>query len=311
MKPLKYICLLILPALVVGCENSYQQEPNDPNTAEKVVVDRFSESAGTLHIRDSSNNLPDPGEAIDFDVPRFLAKGLGPNGEYVQYYDFDVQPLTTAPVYVFFREGEESPVDGQLNILDVIPGEEGYTDFWSMKKVMVPEDYVPNSISSYDEILESGYEILATTKVINCPVVPDGSTADLRYRASESDALHRGWYKRKLVYYFTFEEKEITVSLPEAGEPLMPISGIFVTFNINPDQEDGGPASGFVQEPGTSQTHNVLETIPEDEDYSPLWSVNVYDNQDFENVNDWESASNATLLASGVMLVNCPVVKVE
>ena len=29
-----------------------------------------------------------------------------PSGEIVQYYDFDVQPLATAPLYSLYREGE-------------------------------------------------------------------------------------------------------------------------------------------------------------------------------------------------------------
>ena len=91
----------------------------------------------------------------------------------------------------------------------------------------------------------------------------------------------------------------------------MPLSDILVTFNINPGQPGGGPASGFMTEPGTVQTHNVVETLPEDIDYSPFWDVDVYDNTDFEIVSDLISAQSALLLASGVALVNCPIVSVQ
>lgn len=56
------------------------------------------------------------------------------------------------------------------------------------------------------------------------------------------------------------------------------------------------------------QTHNVVETIPIDEDYSPLWIVNICDNADFNNVSDLTSAKSAIILAEAVMNVNCPVV---
>jgi sRNA-binding regulator protein Hfq len=84
-----------------------------------------------------------------------------------------------------------------------------------------------------------------------------------------------------------------------------------VTFNINPDMEGGGPGSGFVTDPVTGRTHNVAATLPEDDSYSPLWWVSVYDNADFDNVSDLASAQSANILASGVANVNCPVVMVE
>jgi hypothetical protein len=64
-------------------------------------------------------------------------------------------------------------------------------------------------------------------------------------------------------------------------------------------------------EPESDQTHNVLETLPDDEGYSPLWDVDVYDNADFDAVSDLESAQAANILATGVALVNCPVVSIE
>ncbi|MDX1579165.1 MAG: hypothetical protein R3266_11810, partial [Gemmatimonadota bacterium] len=91
----------------------------------------------------------------------------------------------------------------------------------------------------------------------------------------------------------------------------VPISPIFVTFNVNPDQDGGGPPSGFRTENGSSQTHNVLATLPGDAGYSPLWQVSVYDNAAFERVRNLRSLGVAKILASGVALVNCPVVLVE
>jgi len=73
----------------------------------------------------------------------------------------------------------------------------------------------------------------------------------------------------------------------------------------------GGPASGFRTEPGSSQTHNVVQTLPSDAGYSPLWSVSVYDNADFDRVDDLASVLRANILARGVALVNCPIVVVD
>jgi hypothetical protein len=178
--------------------------------------------------------------------------------------------------------------------------------------VTVPTDYVANTLTNVADVMASGYAIERTNLVVNCPVVPEGSTADLRYGGG-NPGLVRGWYDDHVVFYFDFSEKMLTVDLPAEGHPEAPVSPIYVTFNVNPDPADpaSGPASGFVMEAGSDQTHNVVATLPEDPGYSPLWTVNVYDDADFDAVGDLASATAANILATGVANVNCPIVDVE
>jgi hypothetical protein len=123
-------------------------------------------------------------------------------------------------------------------------------------------------------------------------------------RYSDADTgLVDGWYDNQVVSYFLFEEAPITAS---GGK--VPVSPIYVTFNKNPGEEGGGPPSGFRTESGSDQTHNVVATVPGDDGYSPLWLVNIYNNADFGEVSDLNSATSAELLASGAATVNCPVV---
>ncbi|HEC44671.1 MAG TPA: hypothetical protein ENI20_17790 [Bacteroides sp.] len=308
MKQCIYI-LLLLPLIFSSCEDKNEEPlPKDPNTAEAVTVDRFSDEAAVLMKRSANTSLPGANEPVNFDTEGFLTTSFGPEGQVVQYYNFDVQPTTPAPIYVLFKEGEDTPVGGQLNIIDVIPGDEGYNDFWQVYKVTVPADYQANVITSYSDVYDSGYGIEKTMTLVNCPVVSEGSTASKRL-GDESNAIQRGWYKDKIAYYFAFEEKALTVT--PAGT--VPLSPIYVTFNKNPDPMDptSGPPSGFVTEPESEQTHNVIETIPSDDDYSPLWVVYVYDNADFDNVSDLVSAKAATILIQAAMNVNCPTVYVE
>lgn len=302
---------LSLPLLASACGSDDGAPPavHDPETAEHVEVDRFSESAGTLQVRTAENGLPGPNQPIDFDREPFITRGLGPNGEPVRYYNFDVQPLAPAPIYVLFRAGETTPVAGQLNIVDVVPGVAGYSDFWQIMKVTVPADYMANSVASLAEIEDAGYDIEPTSDIVNCPVVPEGSTARLR-AGGESAGLHRGWYQGRIVHYFSFEEAPLEVA---GGQ--VPVAPIYVTFNVNPDPADpaSGPASGFVTEGDSEQTHNVLTALPGDPDYSPLWSVNVYDNQAFDSVTDLasvEDEAQVSVLATNVAIVNCPVVNI-
>ena len=298
MKEHKYLviilcCLFTFPA-------TFSQV--DPDTAQKASIDRFSMNAGHLFIRDNMNGLPGPNEPIDFDQGPFFTKGYGPNSELIAYYNFDVQSTTPAPIYVLFKEGESMPVQGQLNIIDVIPGDAGYNDFWEVNKVTVPADYAANTVTSYQAIMDSGYTVEKTTTVVNCPVVPEGSVARKRWNGSDF-GLTRGWYKNKVVYYFNFAEKQLM-----SENDTIHVEGIYVSFNINPNQPGGGPPSGFKTDPRTGRAHNIAESIPTDNDYSPLWWVNIYDNADFDKVHDLMSAQSANILATGAAIVNCPVV---
>jgi hypothetical protein len=271
----------------------------DPDSAPEAMIDRFSATAGHLQVRDASNGLPAAGAPVDFDREPFTTRGLGPRGEHVRYYNFDVQPTDPAPLYVLYREGESRPVEGQLDIVDAIPGQAGYNDFQQVMQVLVPSDYVANSVTSMDEVVAAGYAIESTQTLVNRPIVPAGSTASERWGGASSD-LVRGWYRGEVVYSFLFEQ--------ELSGPSVPAITIYVSFNLNPDQDGGGPASGFKTEAGSTQTHNVITALPGELGYSPLWSVDPYDNADFPGVRDLASIADASVLADGVALVNCPVV---
>lgn len=280
-------------------------QAHNPDTAEEVPIDRFSAAAGHLMVRTSTNGLPAANAPINFDVVPFITKGFGPSGQTVDYYNFDIQRTEPAPIYAFFKNGQSSSIPGQLNVIDVIPGDGGYNDFWQVYKVTVPDNYVTNSISSAQELAASGYKVERTNSLVNCPVVPKGSSAQKRFTA-ESNALIRCWYKDKVVYYFNFGEKNLTATA--AG--LVPLSPIYVSFNINPGQPNGGPDSGFKTEPGTEKTHNVVATLPADAGYSPLWTVIVYDNNNFNAVNNLTTAANSTILMPNAGNVNCPLVSI-
>jgi len=300
-----FLSVLILFAACKKDDSKPGAQTKDPNTAEMASVDRFSSTAGHLQVRTSANGLPAADMPVDFDKAPFITKGLTPDGKSVDYYNFDMQSTKPAPIWVLFREGQSTSVEGN-NIIDVIPGDTGYNDFWQVYKVTVPADYVANTITSYQEILSGHYTITKTNDLVNCPVVPKGSTASKRF-TTESTGLTQGWYKSKVVYYFNFSERPLSVS--STGS--VPLSLIYVSFNINPNLPNGGPASGFKTETGASQTHNVVATIPADAGYSPLWVVRVYDNSAFNNIMDLESAASAPVLVPDAGAVNCPVVNIQ
>ena len=277
----------------------------DPLTAPKVAVDRFTPTAGKLFVRTAGSTLPGPNQPIDMDTGPFITLGLGPNGERIKYYNFDVQPAGPAPIFVLMRQGETEPVRDQLNIVDVIPGDAGYNDFWQVMKVTVPAGYVANTVTSVAEIRARGYKVEPTTTIVNCPIVPEGSVARLRFRGGATEITH-GWYRGQVVTYFNFDEAPIT----STTQGTVPVASIFVSFTINPDQPTGGPASGFKTEAGSDQTHNVAAVLPGQAGYTPLWSVRPWNNTAFDAVHDLASA----LAAPGydpAGNVNCPIVSVQ
>ena len=91
----------------------------------------------------------------------------------------------------------------------------------------------------------------------------------------------------------------------------VPLSPIYVSFNINPGQPNGGLASDFRIEPNTLQTHNVPATLPGDTGYSPLWLSVAYDDADWPAVHNLDTALKAKVIPTRVLTVNCPIVFIE
>lgn len=290
-------------ALAAGCADDAPAGPHDPDTAPRVAVDRFSDAAGTIFRRSLDPTLPGPDQPIELDTARFMTLGLGPDGSPVRYYHLDVRPRALVPVYRLRRAGDTAPVAGQLSIFDYVPGDHGYNDLWRVLDVEVPADYVANTAVDSATLVREGYPITPTTEIVNCPMVPAGSTARRR-AGSESAELRRGWYRGQVVPYFTFEEAPVAAGV--GGAPTAPI---YVAFRVDPGQPGGGPPSGFRTEPGSDQTHNVLGALPGQPGYSPLWSVQIYPTASFDDVHDLTSARAVPPLASDVALVNCLVVE--
>ena len=304
-----FLVPLMLGLIIVSCDrNDSESTPvsKNINTAEKVSIDRFSTTAGHLQVRTATNGLPQPNAPINLDQEPFITKGLTRTGTSVNYYNFDIQPTTPVAIYVFYKKDETTRVSGQNNVLPSIPGDSNYSDFWLVKKVIVPDNYVSNSLTSEAEILASKYKIVTTNDIVNCPVVPFGSTAARSNVAGKASELTFGWYKGKAVAYFNFPEPD---GLKTTAEGLVPISRIYVMFNIdpNPSNPASGPASGFLHEAGSAQTHNVLGT-PEGAILTPLWDVRVISNVNFDSVTNLATALSFPSVKANAN-VNCPVVR--
>ena len=103
----------------------------------------------------------------------------------------------------------------------------------------VPKDYVANTITGVGALQDAGYTMEKTDTLRNMPIVPDKSQARTRLKG-ENAGLQRAWYGGQVAKFFLFDEAPLAAA---GGQ--VPLSPIYVTFNINPGAPSGGPASGF------------------------------------------------------------------
>lgn len=274
--------LLATTLLLWGCASptstggiSPSNISQDPNAAEVFEVDRFTDQAGTFFRRSENPNLPGTGEPINLDEPPFLFSVLKPDGNRTLAYSLDVRSPSPANLYVFFKS-DGSPLTEQLYVFDALPGEPGYSDFCAIQRVVVPDHYVPNSITSRADLearLADGLRIEPTGKILNMPVVPVGSSASRSAHGGPA-LLLRGWCRNKVLHYFAFDELQAT------PQGLAPTATMYAFFS----EPDLPRRAGFRTIDEEGDTRNVLGVAPGDPAFSPLWALMRLTREDFINV---------------------------
>ena len=234
-------------------------------------------------------------EMMDNEMLKSLVSGWY-RGEEVEYYDFGMNtPLTdsdniaTAPIWVLVHElmdGEDPQfVEGQHNIVDVVPGDAGYSDLWQVVLVEVPDDYEPDSIRNAADISEMAYPLTETEMYVNCPIVPEGT------ELAGGEPLVQGWYQDQEVYY------------PDFG--LNPPVAIPIWAFITGMDAGGNPL--FVE-----GQHNIIDAVPGDDGYSAFWRVNLVTVPDDYEPDSITDAAEINAMGYEVtetdLVVNCPVV---
>lgn len=288
-------------------------KPEPPFPAAKVVddapvaaIDRFAPGVATLFNREApvfnpsvvADILPDANAPIDMDT-HFLVYALGPKGEKVTYYALDISSPTAARAFTVHGEDGE-PIAGQLPILETIPGDAGYNDFVHVQEVHVGNQYVANSLTSVAEIEDMtarGVAVLVDKgRVANWPAVPAGTIAERKFDGEPVSGF-RAWKNGEVVHFLNFDRQLVL-----GADGSAPASNVSVIF------ADGmSPAEGFATEADGVQTHNVLQTLPGDDEYSSLWAHQVGRLDGFDTVRDWPTA-NANFQAKLDIAVNCPIV---
>ncbi len=283
-------------AILIGCSDDEEamDAAMDDSMADATATMDAMATATTAAMDDDS--MAEAMDAALGDARHYELVSGWYRDEPVVYYDFGMQsPLMNAagvgvaPIWAFITgmdaDGNPQFVEGQHNIIDVVPGHPGYSDLWQVNLVTVPEDYVADSITSKMDLDGMAYPTIQPGLFVNCPVVPAGSTLE------NGEELTQGWNNGERVYYPDFG------SNPAAGIPIW----AFITGM----DTDGNPQ--FVK-----GQHNVIDAIPSDAGYSAFWIVNLVVVDAAYEANTIKSA--ADVVASGFevltpgLMVNCPVV---
>jgi hypothetical protein len=216
-------------------------------------------------------------------VTHYLAKQKLTAGYYrgrtVKYLDFGPIKLAAGnklvPIWVV-----TNGTSGQRNVIDVVPGQTGYSPLWRV--TMVTFKGTPRLLRSAAAVRAARrageVTLRKTATVVNCPVVGFGQKQTL------------GFAKGKLIAYLDLGPVKLA-----NGNHVAPI----VTFTN-----------------GAAEQHNVVDTVPGDSDYTPLWRVRKATWSDGASPRllkslaaiDAAKAAGQLTIEQTSIVVNCPVV---
>jgi len=152
-------------------------------------------------------------------------------GQPVIYWDFGPASPTPIPLYLLVRasdtpefetpRGDFSPT-GHMPIFDSIPGDKGYSPWWTVVLLPVTEEYDGELLTSFAAVEEALRKGLVSAPItiaaaINCPVVLPEALLELPDRTLS--APKTAYYKGTVVHYFDFDTVGIN---PNSGQVAAP-----------------------------------------------------------------------------------------
>jgi hypothetical protein len=203
------------------------------------------------------------------------------------YKDRSLRYLDLGPVKLA-RGNKVAPIwaftngpDGQRNVIDVAPGDRGYTPLWRVVMVTWSEDATPRILRSAADVRRAArmgeVTLDQTQTVVNCPVLGFGQKRTL------------GFARGQAVAYL-----DLGVVKLRRGNKVAPI---------------------WAFTNGAGGQRNVIDVVPGQRGYTPLWRVNMVTWDDGASPRVLQSAREIRRAAAAgevtirrtPMVVNCPV----
>lgn len=177
-------------------------------------------------------------EVVRFGEASTIVEGFF-DGQVVEYFDFGPIELAEgnalAPIWVVTNGTAE-----QMNIIDTVPGDEDYSPLWQVIEVSFADGVEPRTLRSRTEVEEAEaageVTLVETETVVNCPVLG----------FDQPEVL--GFAKGDVVAYYDLGPVELS------GEENA-VAPIWAVTN------------------GVAEQQNIIDTVPGDDDYTPLWGV--------------------------------------
>ena len=196
------------------------------------------------------------------------------DGEEVRYWNVDGDNATfIAPLYHIIG------TDGQQigrTIIDVIPGDTGYTPWWRIVEVYVTDRYDGERIwsrAAIDAGIRAGIlqEPLPTQRVVNCPVILREAKIPVSLDSADDVTPEWVWYRDKRVDWVVFSDfVDVDLDVRE-----MPIYPVYVLQRI----DEAAPIYEFVTgvdvngDQRLDDSNNIFASGLDGPRYSPLWYV--------------------------------------
>lgn len=245
----------------------------DPQVSDDVVLNRLVLPAGTAVP--SAHDNPEIAQQIadndGVDGVEPLLNGFA-NGTAIRYWDFGDSPTYGAPLFALANRnaaGELELVTTHPPIVDAIPGDSGYSPYWTVFILEVTDLYNGELITSFGAVEEAqslGLVLAPTqpTFAINCPAVADDVALDVGGGEDPFAPPLRFYWQGKTVLYYDFGPMPIPDGNEQVADVLIlsregkePISEPLRQIDITNDGD-------------IFDTNNVFEFARDDAAYTPL-----------------------------------------
>ncbi len=158
------LAVLLVVALIVGTVGGYivGSQLNNNQVGQSAYLQYSDNKGGSIDDTQSG-----------YVTSATLVAGFS-KGQIAWYWLLGPTNSSVNPVYFFQYQGGGT-VQGQNPIIDVKPGDTGYTHFWELYNVTVSNNYTPNTIKSLATLKRAQQAGLATItdskRVVNGPLV--------------------------------------------------------------------------------------------------------------------------------------------
>lgn len=270
--PLWLACLAVLCS---GCGDSYV----DDDEGDVPLTEIPHERTGTIPVH---------GGFVDGTAVELYRMGTfvpAESGWFPSYDEFPGMPV--GRMFVRVNSAGELRVDQeQRPIIDSLPQQAGYSDFFELVAVTFPDDYSANEIKSRATLLRAGHPLQYSGRIVNCPVVgPDAKLEPPTGTPVGETRLVKLWYRNQTVHCMLMDGGAHL--LGDKGAPLFkaygtPTVGEEKEFRVAASEVYALSTRAFSGADRVSNipvpNNDIFRHLPGSSSYSPLtqiWDVTV------------------------------------